>query len=142
MKSKIPVVLTGSHGATTALSVITEIEAQGLPWAIHFIGTKRAVEGKNVPTLESQVIKGQSLEFHSIISGRIQRRFTFWTIPSLLKIPVSFFQALFLLLKIKPKLILSFGGASAFSVIFAGKVLGIPSILHEQTSVAGRANIA
>lgn len=139
--AQLNVVLTGSHGATTALSVVNEIETQNLPWEIHFIGSARAVEGKSVPTLESQILGGEGVYFHPIIAGRLQRRFNFWTIPSLIKIPVSFFHALTLLLKIRPKVILSFGGASGAAVTFAGWVLGIPSLVHEQTASAGRANL-
>lgn len=139
---KTPIVLTGGHGATTALSVIEEIKSQNLPWEIHFIGTKQAVEGKKALTLESQIFSEGEITFHSVISGRLQRKFGFWTIPSLFKIPFSFIQALFLLVKIKPKVILSFGGAVSFPVVVVGKLLGISSILHEQTSAAGRANLA
>lgn len=136
------IVLTGGHAATTALSVLEEIRAQNLPWKVHFIGTRRAVEGKKVLTLESQILTRENVSFHPIIAGRIQRRFTIWTIPSLIKIPLSFFHALYLLLKIRPKVILSFGGFAGFPVVVAGKILGIPSVLHEQTAAAGRANIA
>jgi UDP-N-acetylglucosamine--N-acetylmuramyl-(pentapeptide) pyrophosphoryl-undecaprenol N-acetylglucosamine transferase len=76
------------------------------------------------------------------MTGRLQRRFTFWTIPSILKIPVGFIQSLIYLIKIKPKAILSFGGFASFPVVFNAKLLRIPVIIHEQTSAAGRANLA
>lgn len=139
---KIPVVFTGSHAATTALAVIGEVKAEGLPWEIHFIGARRAVEGKSVSTLESQVMAGEDVYFHAIVAGRLQRRFNFWTIPSLLKIPVSFIHAFYVLVTIKPKVILSFGGSVGFVVVLAGRFLRIPSVVHEQTTAAGRANLA
>lgn len=139
---KISLVLAGGHAATTALAVMDAIKSQELPWVVHFIGSKKALEGKKVLTLESQILTGEDVYFHSIIAGRIQRKFTVWTIPSLLKIPVSFFHAFYLLAKIRPRVILSFGGFAAFPVVVAGRALGIPTILHEQTAAAGRANIA
>lgn len=140
--NNLSIVFAGGHAGTTAYSVLMEIRSRALPWEIHFIGSKSAVEGKNIPTLESRLFSGDGAKFHGLIAGRIQRRFTFWTIPSLFKIPVSFIHAFILLRKIKPKLILSFGGFVGFPVVVAGKLLGIPSILHEQTAAAGRANIA
>jgi len=76
-----------------------------------------------------------------LTTGRIQRRFTFWTIPSLLKIPIGFFESLYYLLRVKPKAVLSFGGFASFPVVFNAWLLGIPIIIHEQTSAAGRANL-
>ncbi|MBI4157312.1 glycosyltransferase [Candidatus Woesebacteria bacterium] len=138
----LSIVFAGGHAATTAYSVLGEIKSLGLPWEVHFIGAKSAVEGKRVPTLESKLFVGEGVKFHGLIAGRIQRRFTFWTIPSLFKIPVSFVHAFILLRRIKPKVILSFGGFVGFPVIAVGKLLGIPTILHEQTAAAGRANRA
>lgn len=142
MEEKISVVFAGGHAATTALATLEEIKRRALPWEIHFIGARRAVEGKSVLTLESQVIGGENVFFHPIVAGRLQRRFNFWTIPSLLKIPASFIHALIVLFRLKPKIILSFGGSSGFAVVLAGWILGIPSLLHEQTTAAGRANLA
>jgi UDP-N-acetylglucosamine--N-acetylmuramyl-(pentapeptide) pyrophosphoryl-undecaprenol N-acetylglucosamine transferase len=51
-------------------------------------------------------------------------------------------HAIFLLLKIRPKIILSFGGFASFPVVVIGFCLRIPIVIHEQTSAAGRANKA
>lgn len=138
------IVLTGGHAATTAISVIEElIRRKGkFGWDIYWIGAKMAVEGKNVPTLEFEVLPKLGIKFLPIVAGRIQRKFTFWTIPSFLKIPFSFIHALLFLLKIRPKIIVSFGGFAAFPVVVAGWFLGIPVVIHDQTASAGRANKA
>jgi UDP-N-acetylglucosamine--N-acetylmuramyl-(pentapeptide) pyrophosphoryl-undecaprenol N-acetylglucosamine transferase len=44
------------------------------------------------------------------------------------------------LIRIRPEVILSFGGYLAAPVVLAGSILGIPSLTHEQTVVAGYAN--
>jgi len=49
-------------------------------------------------------------------------------------------QALFLLRKIKPKLVIGFGGYASIPAVMAAQVMRIPNILHEQNSVLGRAN--
>jgi UDP-N-acetylglucosamine--N-acetylmuramyl-(pentapeptide) pyrophosphoryl-undecaprenol N-acetylglucosamine transferase len=134
-------VLTGGHAATTAVAVVEEIRSQGRDWKLYWIGVKNAIEGKKVVTLESEVLPRLGVSFLPLTAGRLQRRFTFWTIPSLFKIPVGFIQSFYYLAKIKPQAILSFGGFASFPVVVSGKLLGIPAIVHEQTSAAGRANL-
>lgn len=135
-------VLTGGHAATTAVAVVEEIKSQGKDWKLYWIGVKNAIEGKKVVTLESEVLPRLGVKFLPIITGRLQRRFTIWTIPSILKIPIGFIQALYYLLKVHPKAVLSFGGFASFPVVINAWLLGIPVIIHEQTSAAGRANLA
>ncbi|MFC1624984.1 glycosyltransferase [Patescibacteria group bacterium] len=140
MKRNNRLLLTGGHAATTALSIVQEIKNQKIDWDIHWVGPQKAVEGKNIASLEYKYFEKYNVIFHKIITGRIQRRFTFWTIPSLLKIPIGFVQSLFLLIKIKPFLVLSFGGYASFPVVVISKIFKIPVLIHEQTSVVGRAN--
>jgi len=140
MKNNYKIVLTGGHAATTAASVVEEIRSQKLDWEIYFIGAKWAIEGKNVETLESKILKDQGVKFLPLVSGRIQRKFTFWTLPSIFKIPLSFIHAFSYLVKIRPNAILSFGGYVSVPVVAIGRALGIPVILHEQTAAIGRAN--
>jgi len=139
-EQKTKVVFTGGHAATTAIAVVEEIIRRGKGWDVYWIGAETALEGKKVPTLESEAFPKLGVTHKSIKAGKLQVRFTFWTIPSLFKIPIGFFQAFGLLRKIKPEIILSFGGYAAFPVVVSGYLLGVPVILHEQTIVAGRAN--
>lgn len=141
-KEKLRIVLTGGHAATTALAVIQELTTSHPRWDLYFIGSKYAIEGKKAFTLEYEILPKFDVKFIPLNSGRLQRKFTFYTIPSLLKIPIGFIQALVHLVSIKPKIILSFGGFAAFPVVLVGKMLGIPIIIHEQTAAAGRANLA
>jgi UDP-N-acetylglucosamine--N-acetylmuramyl-(pentapeptide) pyrophosphoryl-undecaprenol N-acetylglucosamine transferase len=140
MNKRINIVFTGGHAGTTALAVVEAIKKIDLDWEIHWIGPLYAVEGKKEITLEAKLFPQEKIVFHPLFSGRVQRKFTLWTIPSILKIPFGFLHALSLLMKIHPKAILSFGGFSAFPVVVVGWLLGIPVILHEQTAAAGRAN--
>jgi UDP-N-acetylglucosamine--N-acetylmuramyl-(pentapeptide) pyrophosphoryl-undecaprenol N-acetylglucosamine transferase len=137
------IILTGGHAATTALAVIEELirRKEKFSWEIYWVGTKYAIEGKKTPTLEFDIFPKKGVVFKPIVAGRLQRRFTLWTIPSLLKIPFGFFHALFVVVSIRPKVILSFGGFAAFPVVLAGWILRVPVLLHEQTATAGRANL-
>lgn len=54
---------------------------------------------------------------------------------------VGIFQATLLLKKHNPQVIVGFGGYPSFPGVFAGQKLGIPTILHEQNAVLGKANV-
>lgn len=144
MDSTKRVLLTGGHAGTTALAVIEEIRKreETKNWRLFWIGAKRAIEGKNLPTIESQILPKFGVTCFSITMGRLQRRFSRYTIPSYLKIPIGFFHAFLLLSKIKPDVVLAFGGFAAFPVVVVSWVMRIPVIIHEQTAAAGRSNLA
>lgn len=137
---KKTVVMTGGHLAP-ALAVIEEIQ-KNTDWSIVWIGRRSPMEGENIQSLEGDVIPKYGIPFNSIDAGRLQRKWTNQTIPSLLKIPVGFFQSLLLLVEIRPRVILSFGGYLSLPVVLAGWILRIPVITHEQTVVSGLANRA
>ncbi len=134
------IVLTGGHAASTAFEVFKEARKRKKNWDFYWIGFKSSIEGENIPTLPILYFPKYGIKTYGLISGRLQRTFTLWTIPSLLKIPVGLLQAFFLLLKIKPHIIVSFGGSSSIPVVIAGFFLRIPILIHEQVSVAGIAN--
>ena len=134
------IILTGGHAATTAAAVAEEIISQKKNWKLYFIGAKGAIEGKSVATLESEIMPRLGVEFLPVKTGRIQRKFSRWTIPALLRTPVGFIQSFYYLLKYRPQVVLSFGGYASFPVVFSAWLLRIPVIVHEQTSASGRAN--
>lgn len=140
MQQKNDILLTGGHAATTSIAVIEELKKRYPDYNLFWVGPKSAVEGKFVPTLASLIMPKMGVKFIPITAGRLQKRFTVWTIPSILKIPVGFFQAFKILLKLKPKIVVSFGGFAAVPVCFAAWIMKIPVFVHEQTVAVGRAN--
>lgn len=130
------IVIIGGH-FTPALAVIEALEKHN---EIIYFGRKYTFENDKTESLEYQTIKKRGITFVPITTGRLQRTFTKNTIPSLAKIPYGFFQALSLLQKYKPDCIVGFGGYVSVPICLAGKVLGIPVVIHEQTLEAGLAN--
>ncbi len=137
-KSKI--LLTGGHAATTAYCVIDEIQKEHKDIEIHFIGAKTSIEGKKIKTLEQIIFPRKNVLMHSLYSGKLSRRLSIAAFFSFLRIPFGFIHALYLLIKIKPDVVLSFGGYVGLPVVFASWILQIPCILHEQTVAVGLAN--
>ena len=121
--------LAGSHAGSTAVAIIEEIKKRNMNCEIHWVG----MEYKNLTKL--------GVIFHSLESGKIENKFTKNTIPSFFRIPKSFIRGLGLVKEIKPDLTFSFGSAAGAIVSFWSSFLNIPVIIHEQTAVAGRANI-
>lgn len=133
--------LAGSHAGSTAIAVIEEIKKRNLDWEIHWIGKRYAEEGKTTETLEYKNLSKYGVIFHNLESGKIQTKFTKYTIPALLKIPIGFLKGYKLVKSIKPDLTFSFGSAAGAVTAFWSNFLGVPVVIHEQTAAAGRANI-
>lgn len=139
-ESKYKIVLTGGHAATTALAVIQELRSRREGYDLYWIGAHKPIEGQRVAGIEHSVFPKLEVTIHTIVAGRIQRKFSVHTLPSLARIPLGFFNAFSLVSKIRPDIILSFGGYAAFPVVVIGWLFRIPVILHEQTVAVGLAN--
>ncbi|TSC87729.1 MAG: Uncharacterized protein G01um10147_415 [Microgenomates group bacterium Gr01-1014_7] len=132
------VLITGAH-FTPAVAVINELKKYK-DTEVVYVGRKTTLEGDKAQSAESQILPGLGVKFIPIITGRLQRSFTIYTIPSLLKIPIGLLQALYIILSEKPDVILSFGGYVAVPTLLAGWLFSIPIIIHEQGIVSGLAN--
>lgn len=132
------ILITGAH-FTPAVAVIEQLKKIS-DVKIVYVGRKTTLEGDKSPSQESKVLPSMGIKFIPIIMGRLQRTFTLYTIPSLLKIPIGLIQALYVILSQKPDVILSFGGYVALPVVIAGWLFSIPIIVHEQVLVSGLAN--
>jgi UDP-N-acetylglucosamine--N-acetylmuramyl-(pentapeptide) pyrophosphoryl-undecaprenol N-acetylglucosamine transferase len=132
------VLITGAH-FTTAVATIEELIKQK-DVEIVYVGRKTTREGDSSPSAESQIIPKLGIKFIPIITGRLQKDFTIYTIPSLFKIPIGLIQSFLIILREKPDAILSFGGYVAVPIVITGWLLSIPIIIHEQTLVSGLAN--
>ncbi|MBI2195962.1 MAG: UDP-N-acetylglucosamine--N-acetylmuramyl-(pentapeptide) pyrophosphoryl-undecaprenol N-acetylglucosamine transferase [Candidatus Levybacteria bacterium] len=130
------IVLTGGH-ISPALSVIENLPVDA---EVFFIGRKSTFEGDKSPSFEYQVIKGLNIPFFNLPNARLQRKFTLHTVPSLLKLPYALYRAAAILRKIKPDVVLGFGGYISLPVCTAAYFLKIPVVIHEQTLEAGFAN--
>ena len=132
------VLITGTH-FTPAVAVIQQIKK--IPnIKVIYVGRKTTLEGDRSQSVESKVLPLLGVKYISLITGRLQRSFTIFTIPSLLKIPIGFVQALYIILTEKPNVILSFGGYVSVPVVIIGWLFSVPIIVHEQTLVSGLAN--
>ncbi len=130
------IVITGGHHSS-ALPVIEELKNTHPDAVIVWIGHKYSLLGDKNTTLEYREITSLGFPFYDLKAGKVYKTFN---IGRLLKVPLGFFQAFGILHKVKPDVILSFGGYLAVPVVLAGWLLRISSVTHEQTVVVGYAN--
>ena len=97
------VLITGAH-FTVAIAVIEQLQkTAGIE--IIYVGRRSTREGDRSTSAESEILPSLGVKFIPIITGRLQRSLTIYTIPSLLKISVGFMQSFWILFREKPNVI-------------------------------------
>lgn len=129
------IIITGGH-FSPAYSVIKKLSKED---EVLVLGRKSSFEGDTGESLEYKICRENKIPFKEVRAGRLQRKMTRYTLPSLIKVPVGFWDANKALMEFKPDVILTFGGYVALPVAIAAKIQGVPVILHEQTQHAGLA---
>jgi len=122
---------TGGH-IFPALALAKELKNTSADARITFVGTARGLEARVIPK------EGYDIRF--IRSEGLVGKGIFKTLKSLLKVPVSLSDSYSILKDIKPDLVLGVGGYSSGPVVLCAKMMGIPTIIHEQNTVPGVAN--
>lgn len=125
-------ILTGGHH-NSALVVAKELVKRG--HHVVWVGHRHSSRGDTQDSAEYLEVKAARIPFHDLVAARL--------LPSLVELvraPLGIIQAIKVLNTTRPTAILSFGGYIGGTVAIAGKLLGIPIFLHEQTVTAGRSN--
>lgn len=133
---KPTILFTGGHH-NSSLVIAQALKKQGYP--VVWIGNKFNQGKDKSLSAEYQEVNNLNIPFYSLKTGKFYRKFNpfehFKTI-------LGFIQTIRYLIKIRPNLIISFGGYLAVPVVIIGWFLAIPSITHEQTTTTGWANKA
>ncbi len=99
--------------------------------SITYMGSQRGIEKKIMKKHDAHFI---SLNIQGIKGKGIRK------MKSLFILPVSFFQALFILFKIKPDLAVGLGGYSSGPILILASILRIPTLIIEQNRFPGFTN--
>ena len=97
-----------------------------------FVGTKRKMDAASLARYDFQVrsIHCQGLKGKGLLA-RVQ---------SLLLLPLALMEALWRIFRFHPHLVVGVGGYVTGPVVVAARILGCPTLIHEQNSVPGLAN--
>lgn len=120
---------TGGH-IFPGLAVAEALRAKG--WRVHWLGAPGSMETRLVPA------RGFTLETIAFGGVRGKGRWTLLLLP--LRLLRACWQALQVLRRVKPDVLVGLGGYITFPGGLMGKLMGKPLVLHEQNSVAGMAN--
>ena len=120
---------TGGH-IFPGLAVAQALRDKG--WRVHWLGAPGSMESRLVPA------RGFTLETIQFGGVRGKGRLTLLLLP--LRLLRAFWQALQVVRRVKPDVLVGLGGYITFPGGMMGVLAGKPLVLHEQNSVAGMAN--
>ncbi len=122
---------TGGH-LFPGIAMAQEFVARNCASKILFVSTGNA--------LEQAVLSRAGFELHPITAAGIKGRGVWNQLKAVLKIPRGMVQALGILKKFSPDLVLGLGSYSAGPVVVAAWLLRIPVVIHEQNILPGITN--
>ena len=122
---------TGGH-LFPALAIAGELKKTFSDAKITFVGTAKGIEAKIVPK------EGYDVKF--IRSDGLVGKNAYRTVRSLLKVPLSLKDSYRILKNANPDIVFGVGGYSSGPVLMCAKLMGIPTMIHEQNSLPGFAN--
>ena len=123
----------GTMGSVTPLiAMIEQLKKQGREVAVLFVGTSRGPERR--------VIAHCGYRFVSIASGKLRKYVSIHNVFTPFGVAIGCIQSLLLVWKEKPDIILTAGSFVAVPVAWAGKILHVPVLVHQQDIHKGLAN--
>jgi len=94
-----------------------------------------------VGTAEERYFFDKIPDYKIICAGKMNRYATWRNLVELLKAIIGFFQALYYIGLIRPKIIFSKGGYVSLPMINAARLLGVPYFFHESDIEMGKVNV-
>lgn len=130
--SRLALIMAGGTGGHIfpGLAVASELAARG--WRVQWLGNPDAMEGRLVPA--------RGIALHPLVFSGLRGKGLKALLFMPLRLLMAFAQALGVLRKVRPDVVLGMGGYVAFPGGMMASLLGIPLVVHEQNSVAGMTN--
>lgn len=122
---------TGGH-LFPGIAVVEEIRRRYNEMNCVFVGTRRGIEARLLPKM------GEQLSFIDV--SPILGRTIYQKSINIVKLPRSALQALRIIRKHRPLVVIGLGGYAAGPTLIAASFLGIPTVLLEQNMYVGLTN--
>lgn len=129
---KIIITAGGTYGhIAPALSLISSLKKKSMAEVI-FVSPNRE--------LKESLFK-QNIRTYFISNSKIKSASIFSFMQSLIRLISAIGACFYILLKIRPQIVVGFGGYAAFPLVISACILRIPTAIHEQNVVMGKANL-
>lgn len=129
---KTAMILSGGTGGHIFPGLAVAEELRHLGWRVVWLGTFNG--------MESQIVPKSNFVFEGIRFSGIRRKGWLAWLLLPLRLLRACWQSALIIQRIKPNVILGFGGYVTFPAGVMGRLLAKPLILHEQNSIAGLSN--
>lgn len=133
------ILITGGHLAP-ALAIIELLKKTHKNIEIIFVGRKYALDSEKTISLEYKEISKRKILFIPLQAGRLTRILSIKSLRNILRVPLGFMRAFFIINEHRPDIILSFGGYLALPIVFWSWIFRKKIFTHEQTIKPGLAN--
>jgi len=146
LKNELKILITGGgsggHFSVANSLINTLISDYNIPIEnITYVGGDLGMEGeKTGNSLEQKQLKNAEFKTKFIRAGKLQRKKSIRSLSLLLRSVFGFFDALTIVKKEKPSIVISSGGFVSVPVCIACCMHKIPVYLHEQTASVGLSN--
>lgn len=122
---------TGGH-IFPGLAIAESLQRQLPAVEIHFVGTRYGMETRLIPP------KGFPL--HALPMRGLLGKSTSQRLALIWRLPASLVGAFWLLLRLRPRVVIGVGGYAALPIMTAAGLLRIPSMIQEQNAFPGLTN--
>ncbi|OED32498.1 UDP-N-acetylglucosamine--N-acetylmuramyl-(pentapeptide) pyrophosphoryl-undecaprenol N-acetylglucosamine transferase [Planococcus maritimus] len=134
MENKTIILTGGGTAGHVSLNQAIIPELQKLGFRVEYIGSKEGIENELIRDSYPDVT------YHPISSGKLRRYFSMKNFSDPFRVGAGLTQALNIIRKVKPVAIFSKGGFVSVPVAMAGRLAGVPVIIHESDVTPGLAN--
>ena len=132
IKKEAPLVIVTTGGSGGHIFPAESISAALLKkgYRVAFVTDKRGANFHSLPNVQAYRLVAESVAGGSRLHKLI----------AMIKLLFGAAQALHLIMKLKPSLVIGVGGYASFPAVIAAYMWNVPVMLHEQNAVLGRAN--
>ncbi len=137
MTARCALIMAGGTGGHIFPGLALALALRDRGWRVHWLGGTGAA-GR--PSMESRLVPDHGFALDCIDFSGVRGK----TAQTLLLLPLrllrAFWQSLKLMRRVKPDVVVGFGGYIAFPAGMMTVPLGMPLVIHEQNAVAGTVN--
>ncbi len=123
----------GTGGSVSPLfSIRNEFNERGNNFDFVWVGTRGGIE--------YDMVNEEGMEFIAISSGKLRRYFSLKNFIDIFKIFFGFLESILIIIRVRPKAIITVGGFVSVPLAWAGWIFRVPILIHQQDVKAGLAN--